>query len=65
MGTVRGGAEDKFELVAKEKKMPKTINTSEIVEKLFDALSNGKITTKEWNTATSGWKIILKVIKNG
>jgi hypothetical protein len=45
--------------------MTKTINTSDVVEKLFDAVSNGKITTKEWNTATSGWKIILKVIKNG
>ena len=43
--------------------MAKMISTSEVVEKLFDALSAGKITTQEWNTATSGWKIILKVLK--
>jgi hypothetical protein len=42
--------------------MAKTINTSDVVEKLFNALNKGKITTKEWDTATSGWKIILKVI---
>lgn len=42
--------------------MGKKISTSKVVDKLFDAVSNGKITTKEWNTATSGWKIILKVI---
>lgn len=45
--------------------MAKTINTAEVVGKLFDALNNGKITTKEWNTATNGWKIILKVMKDG
>ena len=42
--------------------MSKTINTSEIVDKLFGALSAGKITTKEWNTATNGLKIIKKVL---
>lgn len=42
--------------------MAKNISTTEVVEKLFNALNAGKITSKEWNTATSGWKIILKVI---
>ena len=42
--------------------MAKSINTSDVVEKLFNAVSSGKITAKEWNTATSGWKIILRVI---
>lgn len=43
--------------------MAKAIKTTEVVEKLFDALSAGKITQQEWDTATSGWKIILKVLK--
>lgn len=42
--------------------MAKNISTTEVVEKLFNALNAGKITSKEWNTATSGWKIILKVL---
>lgn len=43
--------------------MGKMVDTSTIVTKLFDALNQGKITTKEWDAATSGWKVILKVLK--
>lgn len=42
--------------------MAKVIDTAYIVEKLFEALDKGKITAKEWRTATDGLKIISKVI---
>lgn len=40
-----------------------TINTAQIGEKLFDAVSCGKITTSEYKTAVAGLKVINKVIK--
>lgn len=38
------------------------IDTHKIVEKLFDAVSSGKISNKEWKAATEALKIIKKVI---
>jgi hypothetical protein len=39
-----------------------TIDTTNIGDKLFDAVSNGKISTSEYKTAVAGWKIIKKVL---
>lgn len=39
-----------------------TIDTKKVGEKLFDAVSNGKITMSDYKAAVSGWKTIKKVL---
>ena len=39
-----------------------TIDTTKVGDKLFYAVSNGKISTSEYKTAVAGWKIIKKVL---
>lgn len=39
------------------------LDTAKIVDKLWNAVSTGKITSREWKTATEGIKIIKKALR--